>query len=124
VVEFAAAAEKGAEVLPTAGNGGVGRGVAVAEEVAEVTAVTRKTGERAATVISGKSVEEDGEGEVDGVEVLTRFYPGNAHVCGLSIHGALWGSDELDGDQTKAERREVLPRFGSLGRVMTYVLLV
>jgi hypothetical protein len=55
---------------------------------------------------------------------LTRFYPGNAHVCGLSIHGALWGSSEFDGDQTKAERHEVLPRFGPLGRVMTYVLLV
>jgi hypothetical protein len=29
---------------------------------------------------------------------LTRFNPGNAHVCGLSRHGALVGSDELDGD--------------------------
>jgi hypothetical protein len=55
---------------------------------------------------------------------LTRFYPDNAHVCGLSIHGALWGSGELDGDQTKIERHEVLPMFGLLGRVMTYVLLV
>jgi hypothetical protein len=34
------------------------------------------------------------------------------------------GSDELDGDQTKAEGHEVLPRFGPLGRVMTYVLPV
>jgi hypothetical protein len=34
------------------------------------------------------------------------------------------GSGELDGDQTKAEEHEVLPRFGPLGRVMTYVLLV
>jgi hypothetical protein len=34
------------------------------------------------------------------------------------------GSDELDGDQTKTEEDEVLPRFGPLGRVMTYVLLV
>jgi hypothetical protein len=34
------------------------------------------------------------------------------------------GSDELDGDQTKAEGDRVLPRFGLLGRVMTYVLLV
>jgi hypothetical protein len=55
---------------------------------------------------------------------LTRFYPGNAYVCGLSRHGAYVGSGELDGDQTKAEGHEVLPRFGPLGRVMTYVLLV
>jgi hypothetical protein len=55
---------------------------------------------------------------------LTRFNPGNAHVCGLSIHGALVGSDELDDDQTKAEGHRILPRFGPLGRVMTYVLLV
>jgi hypothetical protein len=34
------------------------------------------------------------------------------------------GSGELDDDQTKVEEHEVLPRFGSLGRVMTYVLLV
>jgi hypothetical protein len=34
------------------------------------------------------------------------------------------GSDELDGDQTKIGKHEVLPRFGPLGRVMTYVLLV
>jgi hypothetical protein len=34
------------------------------------------------------------------------------------------GSGELDSDQTKAEGHRVLPRFGSLGRVMTYVLLV
>jgi hypothetical protein len=34
------------------------------------------------------------------------------------------GSGELDGDETKAERHRVLPRFGPLGRVMTYVLLV
>jgi hypothetical protein len=34
------------------------------------------------------------------------------------------GSGELDVDQTKAEEHEVLPRFGPLGRVMTYVLLV
>jgi hypothetical protein len=53
-----------------------------------------------------------------------RFNPGNAHVCGLSIHGALVGSGELDGDQTKAEGHRVLPRFGPLGRVTTYVLLV
>jgi hypothetical protein len=55
---------------------------------------------------------------------LTRFNPGNAHVCGLSRHGALVGSGELDGDQTKAEEHEVLPRFGPLGRVITYILLV
>jgi hypothetical protein len=34
------------------------------------------------------------------------------------------GSGELDGDQTKTGKHEVLPRFGPLGRVMTYVLLV
>jgi hypothetical protein len=34
------------------------------------------------------------------------------------------GSGELDGDQMKAEGDGVLPRFGPLGRVMTYVLLV
>jgi hypothetical protein len=34
------------------------------------------------------------------------------------------GSGKLNGDQTKAEEHEVLPRFGPLGRVMTYVLLV
>jgi hypothetical protein len=34
------------------------------------------------------------------------------------------GSGELDGDQMKAEGNRVLPRFGPLGRVMTYVLLV
>jgi hypothetical protein len=56
--------------------------------------------------------------------MLTRFYPGNAHVCGLSRHGAYMGPGELDGDQTKAEGHEVLPRFDPLGRVMTYILLV
>jgi hypothetical protein len=34
------------------------------------------------------------------------------------------GSDELDDDQTKAEGHGILPRFGPLGRVMTYVLLI
>jgi hypothetical protein len=34
------------------------------------------------------------------------------------------GPGELDGDQTKTGKHEVLPRFGPLGRVMTYVLLV
>jgi hypothetical protein len=34
------------------------------------------------------------------------------------------GPGELDDDQTKAGKHEVLPRFGPLGRVMTYVLLV
>jgi hypothetical protein len=34
------------------------------------------------------------------------------------------GPGELDGDQTRAEEHEVLPRFGPLGKVMTYVLLV
>jgi hypothetical protein len=60
----------------------------------------------------------------DGLNNLTRFNPGNAHVYGLSRHGAYVGSGELDSDQTKAEVYEVLPRFGPLGRVMTYVLLV
>jgi hypothetical protein len=55
---------------------------------------------------------------------VTRFNPGNAHACALSRHGALGGSGELDGDQTKAEENEVLPRFDPLGRVTTYVLLV
>jgi hypothetical protein len=34
------------------------------------------------------------------------------------------GSGKLDGDQTKAEGHEALPRFGPLGRVTIYVLLV
>jgi hypothetical protein len=34
------------------------------------------------------------------------------------------GPGELDGDQTKIGKHEVLPRFAPLGRVMTYVLLV
>jgi hypothetical protein len=34
------------------------------------------------------------------------------------------GPGELDGDQTKAEEHGILPRFGPLGRVKTYVLLV
>jgi hypothetical protein len=34
------------------------------------------------------------------------------------------GPGELDGDQTKTGKHKVLPRFGPLGRVMTYVLLV
>jgi hypothetical protein len=59
-----------------------------------------------------------------GVGMVTRFNPGNAHVCGLSRYGALVGSGELDGDQTKAEEHEVLPRFDPLGRVTTYVLRV
>jgi hypothetical protein len=37
-------------------------------------------------------------------DLLTRFNLGNAHVCRLLNHGALVGSGELDGDQTKAER--------------------
>jgi hypothetical protein len=53
-----------------------------------------------------------------------RFNPGNAHVCGLSINGALVGSGELDDDQTKAEGHRVLPRFGLLSQVTTYILLV
>jgi hypothetical protein len=38
-----------------------------------------------------------------------RFNPGNAHVCGLSRHGLLVGSSELDGDQTKAEGHKFYP---------------
>jgi hypothetical protein len=34
------------------------------------------------------------------------------------------GSGKLDSDQTKIGKYEVLPRFGPLGRIMTYVLLV
>jgi hypothetical protein len=34
------------------------------------------------------------------------------------------GPGELNGDQTKTGKHKVLPRFGPLGRVMTYVLLV
>jgi hypothetical protein len=34
------------------------------------------------------------------------------------------GPGELDGDQMKAGKHKVLPRFGPLDRVMTYVLLV
>jgi hypothetical protein len=34
------------------------------------------------------------------------------------------GFGELDGDQTKIEGHRVLRRFGPLGRVTTYVLLV
>jgi hypothetical protein len=55
---------------------------------------------------------------------LTRFIPGNAYVEGLSIYGAYWGPGELYGDQTKVEEHESLPRFGPLGRVKAYVLLV
>jgi hypothetical protein len=55
---------------------------------------------------------------------MTRFNPGNARVCGLLRHRALVGSGELDDDQTKAEGHKVLPRFGPLGRVTTYILLV
>jgi hypothetical protein len=34
------------------------------------------------------------------------------------------GSGKFDGDQTKTGKHEVLPRFGPLGRVMNYDLLV
>jgi hypothetical protein len=34
------------------------------------------------------------------------------------------GPGELDGDQTKVEEHGILPRFGPLGRVKAYVLLV
>jgi hypothetical protein len=34
------------------------------------------------------------------------------------------GPGELNGDHTKAEEHGILPRFGPLGRVKTYVLLV
>jgi hypothetical protein len=42
---------------------------------------------------------------------------------GFRSRECIVGSGELDGDQTKAGKHEVLPRFGPLGRVMTYVLL-
>jgi hypothetical protein len=64
----------------------------------------------------------DGGKKADGG--VTRFNPGNAHVYGLSRHEAYVGSGELDDDQTKAEGHEVFSRFGPLGRVMTYVLIV
>jgi hypothetical protein len=64
------------------------------------------------------------EWDLLGKGYLTRFNPGNAHVFGLSRHGALVGSGKFDDDQTKAEGHRVLPRFGPLGRVTTYVLLV
>jgi hypothetical protein len=47
---------------------------------------------------------------------VTRFIPGNAHVEGLLIQEAYWGPGELDGDQTKAEGHEDLPRFSPLER--------
>jgi hypothetical protein len=43
---------------------------------------------------------------------------------GFQSRERIVGSGELDGNQTKAGRHEVLSRFGPLGRVMTYVLLV
>jgi hypothetical protein len=53
-------------------------------------------------------------------EVYPRQYP-----CLRAFDlGAHWGPGELDGDQTKAEEHGILPRFGPLGRVKTYVLLV
>jgi hypothetical protein len=61
VVEFAAAAEKVAKVAPVVGDGGVGRGVATAEEAAEVAAAAGKTGERAAAVRSRKSMKMEKE---------------------------------------------------------------
>jgi hypothetical protein len=45
----------------------------------------------------------------DALRAMTRFNPGNAHVCGLSRHGALVGFGELDGDQTKAGGHKVYP---------------
>jgi hypothetical protein len=43
---------------------------------------------------------------------------------GFQSRERIVGFGELDGDQTKAGKDEVLPRFDPLGRVMTYVLLV
>jgi hypothetical protein len=43
---------------------------------------------------------------------------------GFQSRKCIVGPGELDGDQTKTRKHEVLPRFGPLGRVMTYVLLV
>jgi hypothetical protein len=44
--------------------------------------------------------------------------------AGVSIERMSSSPSELDGDQTKAEELRILPRFGPLGRVKTYVLLV
>jgi hypothetical protein len=44
--------------------------------------------------------------------------------AGFQFMERIVGSGKLDEDQTKAEGHGVLPRFGPLGRVMTYVLLV
>jgi hypothetical protein len=46
---------------------------------------------------------------------MTRFDPDNAHAWGLSNHGAIRGSGELDGDQTTQRKHRILPRFGPLG---------
>jgi hypothetical protein len=43
------------------------------------------------------------------IDHVTRFNPGNAHVCGISRHGALVGSSKLDGDQMKAEGHKFYP---------------
>jgi hypothetical protein len=46
--------------------------------------------------------------------VLTRFNPGNAHICGLSRHRALVGSGKLDGDKTKAKGHKFYPGLAPL----------
>jgi hypothetical protein len=53
-----------------------------------------------------------------------RFYLAMPMFAGFQFMERFVGSSELDGDQTKTEGHRVLPRFGPLGRVMTYVLLV
>jgi hypothetical protein len=52
-----------------------------------------------------------------------RFNPGNAHACGLSRHGELVGSGELDGDQT-VQKNMGFTQVRPPCRVTTYVLLV
>jgi hypothetical protein len=45
---------------------------------------------------------------------VTRFYPGNVHVCGLSIHEERVGPSKLDGGRTKIGNARDLPRFSPL----------
>jgi hypothetical protein len=53
---------------------------------------------------------------------VTRFDPGNAHAWGLSNHGAIRGSGELDGDQM-TQRNTGFTQVRPPWRVKTYVLL-
>jgi hypothetical protein len=54
---------------------------------------------------------------------MTRFYPDNAHVEGLSIYGESVGTGGFDGFRQKQDAHEKLPRFAPR-RVKTYILLV